>query len=351
MKQIPVITPPTLSIVMPFFNHEELVAEMIDSIRANDYQDWELLAIDDGSTAETAAFLSKRYQDDGRIRFIPRNREPKGAQTCRNMGLEKARGEYIVFFDSDDYVAPYCLRQRVEAMEQGPHLDFMVFPSGSYDGQCFSETGPYVFGMHVYNDDMKAFILRTLPFTVWTNIYRTETLRTKHLLWDTNILSLQDSDFNIQALLHGLSYAYANVKPDYGYRTVGNNDSISKNISSKAHRESHLYFLDKQYTEIQRVYKSQYDKSLYRFALLIYTRMQYTGFNLPLARQIAGIVYNHDKFRGRILFFKVNLSRLLATFLPSKVARQLPMPVFLLRSWWNEKMSNRTANRSTQVQQ
>ena len=97
---------PKLSIVMPFYNPKEMVAEMLDSILANDYYDWELLAIDDGSTPETIGYL-KHYEEDDRIQFVRRTSEPKGAQTCRNMGLHLARGEYIIFFDSDDYVAPY----------------------------------------------------------------------------------------------------------------------------------------------------------------------------------------------------------------------------------------------------
>ena len=344
MKQISVMIPPTLSIVMPFFNHEELVAEMIDSIRANDYQDWELLAIDDGSTPEAAAFLSQRYQADERIRFIPRSREPKGAQTCRNMGLEMARGEYIIFFDSDDYVAPYCLRQRVEAMENSPDLDFMVFPSGSYSNEGFAYNGTNIYGYPIYHDDLKAFLRRTLPFIVWSNIYRTKTLREKKLFWDTNLLSYQDSDYNIQAILHGLKYGYAKTKPDYGYRMVENNGSISKKITSEAHRKSHIYFLNKQYEETRRCYGKKYDKVLYQCALYIYSVMMAEGIDVGYARQIAGVVIRYDTLRGRLLFFKIWASRVLGTVLPSKPSRQLPMVPYLIRRWWQSKATSRRIN-------
>lgn len=330
---------PKLSIVMPFFNHEELVAEMIDSIRANDYQDWELLAIDDGSTAETAAFLSKRYQDDGRIRFIPRSREPKGAQTCRNMGLEMARGEFIVFFDSDDYVAPYCLRQRVEAISKRTDLDFMVFPSGTYnDGTFRIQDSHDLYGYPIYKDDLAAFLERTLPFIVWSNIYRIEPLRQQKISWDTNLLSLQDSDFNIQALLHGLHYDYAHAKPDYGYRTEANGSSVSKKIPSERHRKSHLYFVNKQYEEVQRKYHGWYDLNLYHGVLYIFSSALADGIETDFSMQLADIVCQHDRWRGKMLRLKIKTGLMLGHILPQKVARQLPMPLFLIRKRLMERV-------------
>lgn len=90
------LTSPTLSIVIPFFNKKVLTGKMIDSIIANKFTSWELLAIDDGSSQETLDYL-KKYEVYDNIQIIHRNIEPKGAQTCRNIGLQKARGEYIVF--------------------------------------------------------------------------------------------------------------------------------------------------------------------------------------------------------------------------------------------------------------
>ncbi len=326
---------PKLSIVMPFFNQKELVAEMIDSILANDYQDWELLAVDDGSTAETIEYLSHYSNVDSRIHFIPRNREPKGAPTCRNIGMEMARGEYLIFFDSDDYITPYCLTSRVVQLDTHEMLDFMIFPSGEYNERGFyKENAKYSFGYPLYRNDLKALIRRTLPFVVVNNIYRTASIRAKRLLWDTHLQSYQDSDFNIQALLKGLQYDYSLSEPDYGYRIAGNTNSISKNITSEKHRKSHLYFLDKQYQEVQSVYGKKYNKALYQCALYIYHESMPSGIDAAFASSIAEIVGKHDNWRGRLLKLKVKASLLLSKVIPQKLARQLPMPIFLLRRRW-----------------
>ena len=86
---------PIVSIVMPVFNHCSDVATMVDSIISNDFTDWELLAIDDGSDQKTLDLLHEYAAKDKRLKVILRNRAPKGAQTCRNIGMEKAEGDYI----------------------------------------------------------------------------------------------------------------------------------------------------------------------------------------------------------------------------------------------------------------
>ena len=329
---------PKLTIVMPFFNQKEMVAEMVDSILANDFQEWELLAIDDGSEQETLDHL-KRYEEDRRIHIIRRIREPKGAQTCRNMGLEMARGEYIVFFDSDDFIAPYCLQNRINAIEHRPDLDFMVFPSGTYnDGVFRSKDSHDLYGYPIYSDDLAAFLKRTLPFIVWNNIYRTESIRNHHLTWDTKLLSLQDSDFNIQSLLSGMKYAYVMTKPDYGYRTATNSSSISKKISSEKHRESHLYFIDKQYKEIQMAHKKSYNHALYQGVLYLFSATLAEGVVPEFSRQLAEIVFQHDHWHGVLLRTKNKACLILGKFLPPKLSRQLPMPIFLIRKRLMERV-------------
>ena len=323
---------------MPFYNQKEMVAEMLDSILANDYFDWELLAIDDGSTPETVDYL-KHYEKDNRIQFIRRNCSPKGAQTCRNLGIRLARGEYVVFFDSDDYVAPYCLKNRVEQLNNHPDLDFMVFPSGTYnDGVLKINDTHDLYGYHIYKDDLAAFLERTLPFVVWNNIYRLDSLRRNQLTWDTHLLSLQDSDFNIQALLYGLKYDYASTLPDYGYRTAINSASISKKIASEEHRQSHLYFINKQYEKIQETYQNTYNDALYLGVLYLYSKIQSEGTEIIFSRSLANIVCQYDCWHGFLLRVKIKMSILLGKIITPKMARQLPMPFFLIRKRFMERV-------------
>ena len=309
------IISPHLSIIMPVFNHKEMVATMIDSILANDYQDWELLAVDDGSTQDTLDLL-KHYEGDSRIHIIQRNRAPKGAQTCRNIGLEMAQGEYVVFFDSDDYITPTCLKSRVEALERYPELDFMVFRSGIFcDGTFRPEPTNLTFGYPVNRDDIEAFCTRFLPFVVWNNIYRRQSLVDNHITWDTKLLSLQDSMFNLQCLLAGLKYSYSDTQPDYGYR-LSTPGSVSKKLKSKEHLESHVYITKRFFSEVQRFYGD---------------------FNLTMA----AAVRRYSLAWGCIFYIQVRLFHLLCHFLPLSLARQLSFLCYLL--WASSKEKRKPA--------
>lgn len=233
-----------VSIIIPSYNNCYLLREMIESILCQSYTNWELIIIDDQSTDDTTKMLSDYVNKDKRIRFYIRNKEPKGAQVCRNIGLEKSRGEYICFFDSDDLIAPFCLRQRVKSLDSNPNIDFAVFPAIGFNRKPF-DYDKVAYGINTTNNVLKEFIARRLPFVVWNNIYRRDSIINNSLIWDENILSLQDSDYNIQALLKNLSFKFINCEADYYYRMNNNQNSITKKIVSKDHIKSHCYYFDK----------------------------------------------------------------------------------------------------------
>ena len=320
----------TLSIVMPVFNHAEELKTMLDSILANTFQDWELLAVDDGSNPDTITLLKEYSAKDGRIKFILRDREPKGAQTCRNIGLELTKGDFIVFFDSDDFVAPYCLEQRVRELLSHPELDFMVFRSGTFVDDTFhTEPNKNNYGYHIYNDDIAAFSARTLPFIVWNNIYRRTSLIEHEIHWDTSLLSLQDAQFNIECLIAGMQYDYSSCPPDYGYRT-GNNGSVSKNILSQSHFDSNIYATERFYSLVQSRFMHRYDRQLLRGMLFVYVKVSRTGVKTDFNKELAAVVRRHSPLRGLIFTMKIYLTRVLSIFLPLTTARRTPIIGYLM---------------------
>ena len=122
-----------ISIVIPVFNQPEYVRSMIDSIINQSYKDWELLLIDDGSDEATISILKEFAVVDDRISLFQRPKyAPKGAQTCRNIGLSKAKGEYIIFYDSDDILYQDALQQRIKFMQDNLDIDFAVFPFSAF---------------------------------------------------------------------------------------------------------------------------------------------------------------------------------------------------------------------------
>ena len=321
---------PKVSLIMPFFNNKELVGKMIDSILANTFEDWELLAIDDGSSVETLAYLS-HYTADSRVKIIKRETTPKGAQTCRNLGMDHAQGQYWMFVDSDDYLTPACIGTRVEWIEKRQDLDFMVFPSAIYINDVFEPHAPEdIFGYNVHNDDLKGFARRELPFIVWSNIYRADSLRKAHLLWDTKLLSLQDADYNVHAIMAGLRYEYAYVAPDYGYRIRHSQGSVSAKICTPEHFKSNLYASVKFFKTYQERFGHKYDRYVYEGVLRLYNRTFSNGINKQYAVEMVRIVKKYNRFYGTIMALQVFSTLFLEKILPKKLARQIPMALYLL---------------------
>ena len=254
---------PELSVVIPTYNNLPLLKEMIISIISQDFIDWELILVDDGSTKEVIDLIKDYESKDSRITFKLRDRQPKGAQTCRNIGLNLAKGKYIIFFDSDDLIEPFCFTQRVNFMNKNQNLDFAIFPAASFIDS--KNNIQRLYGNKKSKNDLRDFIIGNLPFVVWNNIYKRDFLLKSNISWDENVECLQDTCFNFEVLLHNPNYEYAfnNSKIDYYYRWHNNeNISIAKKIRRPESFKSHLYLFEKMISLIHSKYGKKYDKFL-----------------------------------------------------------------------------------------
>ena len=105
-----------VSVIVPIFNMQALLATCLDSILNQTFRDFELILVDDGSTDQSPAICCHYRDADARIRVI--SKENGGLSSARNAGLDAASGKYIYFADSDDYLEPDLLEKAVQVMEQ-----------------------------------------------------------------------------------------------------------------------------------------------------------------------------------------------------------------------------------------
>ncbi len=110
---------PLISIIIPTFNRSCLLGETLDSVLSQTYQNWECIVVDDGSKDHTVELMKFYKEKDSRIEFYKRpNNKKKGAASCRNFGLEKSRGEFIQFLDSDDLLHANKLKYQIDAVKK-----------------------------------------------------------------------------------------------------------------------------------------------------------------------------------------------------------------------------------------
>ena len=109
--------PPSVSIVMPCFNAVRHLSGSVGSVLAQTFPDWELIAVDDGSSDATLAWLQAR--SDRRIRCL--NQGHQGVSAARNAALAVARGRHVAFLDADDTWATTFLEKMVAALQAHPN--------------------------------------------------------------------------------------------------------------------------------------------------------------------------------------------------------------------------------------
>jgi teichuronic acid biosynthesis glycosyltransferase TuaG len=102
-----------ISIIMPAYNCEQYVVEAINSVLGQTYQNWELLALDDGSKDNTLKVINEFGDKDSRVRPI-KNEKNMGVSETRNKGIALASGEWIAFLDSDDMWEPTKLEKQLK---------------------------------------------------------------------------------------------------------------------------------------------------------------------------------------------------------------------------------------------
>jgi len=98
---------PYFSVIIPAYNRARFLPECLDSVLAQTFTDWECIVVDDGSTDGTRELVAEYVRRDSRFRY--HWQENAGASAARNAGIERARGEWIAFLDSDDWYYPDAL--------------------------------------------------------------------------------------------------------------------------------------------------------------------------------------------------------------------------------------------------
>lgn len=171
-----------LSIIVPVYNVEAYIKRCIDSILNQPFHDFELILIDDGSTDNSGRICDEYACKDSRV--IVTHKANGGQSSARNMGLDIAKGEYITFVDSDDYISDDCYKSNISLLLNDKTIDILEFPIFTVEkGKAVEMLIPhYQAGLHIYTKkDIFSFWSNDgtgVRGFIWNNIY-------KKKLWDS----------------------------------------------------------------------------------------------------------------------------------------------------------------------
>lgn len=107
---------PRISIVIPVYNVEKYLEDILLSVKHQSFKDFEVIIVNDGSPDNSQAIIDKFCKNDARFRCI--TKENGGVASARNRGLEEAIGEYVVFYDPDDFIPKHALKKLYKNMRQ-----------------------------------------------------------------------------------------------------------------------------------------------------------------------------------------------------------------------------------------
>lgn len=132
---------PQVSVIVPVYKVEKYLRECVDSILAQDFADYELILVDDGSPDSCPQLCDQLAETDARIRVV--HKANGGLSSARNAGLDVACGSYVMFIDSDDVILPRMISEMLTLLNES-HADVVTTPLKTWGGprrniMCFSE--------------------------------------------------------------------------------------------------------------------------------------------------------------------------------------------------------------------
>ena len=226
-----------ISVIVPVYNCEDYLEESLGSILKQTFNDIEVICIDDGSTDDSLGILNEMASSDSRIQVFPQ--ENQGAGAVRNYGMKKASGDYVYFFDADDYLLKEGLEKAYSnAIRNDSDIVFFKFDQYK-DNKFLTHSGPYI-ELQFKGADFDNFTFdwhdyRTGPFTgpfaPWLKLYKKEFLDAYDCFRFPNDLNHNDVPFHVMTFLKASKISFV---PEHLYRyRIDNAGSITNNRLKK----------------------------------------------------------------------------------------------------------------------
>ena len=183
-----------ISVIVPIYKSEKYLRHCVDSILAQNYTDFELLLIDDGSPDNSGAICDEYAIKDSRVRVFHKGNG--GVSSARNLGLDNALGEYVTFCDADDYVSSDWLSAYGDAMEES--IDFIAQGFYKMVGSNTKMTILSFFRGDTINDrrEMVRYLVTSSCFGyVWVKAFRRELIEKFNIRFDEKSSFTEDAQF------------------------------------------------------------------------------------------------------------------------------------------------------------
>lgn len=230
-----------ISVIVPVYKVENTLRRCIDSVLNQSYQDWELILINDGSPDNSGTICDEYAENDYRIKVFHKKNE--GVSSARNVGLDNAKGDWIVFVDGDDIISSEHLKFIVENTEH----ELIVFgiaidryaPNGKLNNtSCVLIPEKFIQEFEKLKDDY-SFINKSLNMeSVWGKGFRRDIIEKYSIRFNNEMICFEDFDFVLNYMKYcrgtfcSLPYIAYHYTQELNYNPISrrNNRDLSHSI-------------------------------------------------------------------------------------------------------------------------
>lgn len=186
-----------VSVIVPVYNEERYISATLDSIINQNFEDFELIVVDDGSTDSTLEIVTEKLSDS-KINHKIIHQENSGVSSARNRGITESSGDYIVFVDADDYILTDHLSNLYNS-----DYDFSLIQLVKKDGSDVSDPHFYDMIEITTEDFIKLELEMKIPFNFVQLSYNADIIKGNGLKFREDVTYGEDFDFAMRALSYG----------------------------------------------------------------------------------------------------------------------------------------------------
>ena len=201
---------PLFSIIIPLYNCEKFIAKCLLSVLNQNFNNYEILIINDCSKDLSLKICKKYKKKYPQIKII-NQKINKGVSNSRNLGIKSSVGDYIIFLDSDDYLEKFSLHKLSKFIGKNKNADTIVTPhNANSDGKFFNKKIT-----KINSNDAKIKYISEIPYFIgycWRFVTKRKFLKTNKIFFIDNARQFEDEEFVCKLLFFSKSIVFFNKK-------------------------------------------------------------------------------------------------------------------------------------------
>ncbi len=254
-----------ISIIIPVYNSEKYLEKCLDSVLAQTFTEFEVLLINDGSTDSSGKICDEYAQKDSRVKVF--HQENKGVSAARNLGLDKATGEWICFVDSDDYLDTNYLKALFDSVKKNKSVDLVIqgFKKVGKKGQTMVTFGNELIKSDDFHTLFEKKEMFKYGYTV-SKLYRKKYIDYHQIRFPEDYSFAEDLSFFLNYISYNKTIKFDDIA---NYNYLSNDNSLSRTFKSPEEYwyryTDYKYLLKRRFSTIfDDVYKNKNTYSEFR---------------------------------------------------------------------------------------